>query len=131
VRQHTKKHASRPAYGESSAVQAPLSQRQSHPSLPDNKALTIRTAMVRDRTVIKFHLRVSERAVFGGPAFDAHTPPLERSRSKRSAHHLYHLGLRNAQALLDGFERGSVFPSHLNERCHVAIGQGFACLMFH
>lgn len=87
--------------------------------------------MVCDRTVIKSHLRVSERPVFGGAAFDAHTPPLERSRRKRGAHHLYDLGLRDAQALLDGFERGSVFPSHLNEGCNVAVGQGFACLMCH
>ena len=87
--------------------------------------------MVCDRMVIKFHLRVSERPVFGDPAFDAHAPSFERARCKRSAHHLNYLSLRNAQALLDSFERGSVFPGHLNEGRHVAIGQGFACLMFH
>jgi len=79
--------------------------------------------MVCDRMVIKFHLRVSERPVFGDPAFDAHAPSFKRTRRKRSAHHLNYLGLRNAQALLDSFERGSVFPGHLNEGRHVARRQ--------
>lgn len=99
--------------------------------LSANDALTIRTAMVCDRMVIKFHLRVSERPVFCGSALDAHAPPFKRARCKRSAHHLYHLGLRDSKALLDGFKRGSVLPSHLNEGSHIAICQGFACLVFH
>ena len=65
------------ALGERSAMQVPLSQYQGHKPLPDSEDLAISTAMVSDRMVIKFHLRVSERAVFCGPAFDAYAPSFE------------------------------------------------------
>jgi hypothetical protein len=58
-------------------MSVPLSKHQGHKSLPDSKLLAIRTAMVCDRMVIKFHLRVSECAVLCGPAFDTHAPSFE------------------------------------------------------
>lgn len=112
-------------------MQVPLSQYQGHKPLPDSEDLAISTAMVSDRMVIKFHLRVSERAVFCGPAFDAYAPSFERARCERSAHHLNYLGLRDSQALLNGFEGGSILPCHLNQGRHVTFGQLFAGLIFH
>ena len=112
-------------------MQVPVSQSQGHKSSLDSEALAISTAMVCYRMVIKFHLRVSERTVLCGPTFDAHAPSFEGVRCERSAHHLYDLGLRDSQALLDGFEAGSVLPGHLNQGRHVAFGQIFVGLMFH
>lgn len=91
----------------------------------------MRTPMVCNCMVTKLHQRVSERAVLCDTAFDAHTPPFERARCKRSAHRLYYLGLTDSQALLDGFKRSSVFPSHLNQSGHVAIAKWFGFFRFH
>ena len=87
--------------------------------------------MVCDCMVIEFHTGVSERSVLGNSAFDAHAPPFKRARCERNTHRLYDLSLIDSQALLNGFKGRSVFPSHLNESRHLALGQGFAFFGFH
>jgi hypothetical protein len=75
----------------------------------------IGASVVGNGMVIEFHVRVSQSAVLGDPAFHPVSPKCKRLGPELRAHQGDHFSFGEPRPVKNGFERGSVFPCPLND----------------
>jgi hypothetical protein len=87
-------------------------------------SLAIGPSMVGNGPIIELHLGAPQFAVLGYPAPHSDAPHLERTGCEFGSHDFDHAGFCDAGSFEDRFKRGSIFPSHLNDRRNIAGAQG-------
>jgi len=88
-----------------------------------NKPSAIGPSMVGNGPIIELHLSAAEFAVLGYPAPHSGTPHFERTGCQFGTHDFDHARFCHTRSFVDRLKRGSILPSHLNDRGDVAWTQ--------